>query len=1008
MAASFTEYVRLITEASQTLTEIGRVNNAIMKLREQASKPITVKMNFENEKIIQGEKKVRAEKQKTADVEHKNIQQRLADWKAIKAMNAEQGGLPFNVRYGSQQSLEQGRRFNEQLEESTKRINKLGDAHKHVAQVAKAASVDVSPRLAETLSNQIVNRADKAEANTIKAAARAEQELNKAKQDGIALSIKIKENNAAIEAAAGARAQIELEKAHQAGIALSIKLKENNAAIEAAAGAKAQIQIEKENAAQIKAVEKQLENDIKAQVQAEQALNRAKTAGIALSIRMKEANNTIEASAGAKAQLQMEKEIEAVERQRIRLVRERQAQEEEGARRVIAMEREKNRIASSNEGGIRGIGGELIRDTRRNLMYGGIARVEQMGASAFEATRERSQEIEKLYQAGRSAAETDEIVKNAKTMSQQFPMVTQTEGIAVQRHAIGEVADVKQGEELAKLAVPFVALRTSAVGMEAALSENQKIMKGFNELNWTKHPEKMQAAYEQLAKMSQAEDKNFDVGSWLTIIRMAKSAKFAMSDDAIMKLAPLISIGEGAGRSGNEFAMLFKTLAFEGKALDNSVGKTNHLNYIEGTGLANDKGGFNPELARDLAKGTPEGIRAFNKLLNDAAKQKGVNPENSLDFKQWLTHVIANTSAQELAMWLHEKPEFIDKQYGLYAQARGNAAATDIDKRDINVALEAASAKFNDASAAFLDPFKKYIIGGLNKLTSAEQWAADHPNRAAIGIAATAAGAIGTYVISNPGQAANTAALGANTFALNKNTGSRGIGESGGKSSSLMSGWRLAALIPAVGTAIDDIITHWNDTQEQKKENEDAFVKALNDRRAYDNDPKNIFDPVQFFKSLWYGDTPFPQSGRRKGIDDGYSMPNQGRRQGIDIDPTKNQGRREGIDLYDGFYHGPMGAYGRGLPTPGNGLIIGNTGQPQAIENRIQSSSLDIDKFINSLQEGATSASESIKNTGSEISGAGSSIVEALHQIAGEIGAVHIPSPGQTVPNVGQMVPGRR
>lgn len=863
----------------------NRLNEAIAKLRHEASAPITIKMNEEKEKLIDGEKKLRDQKLQTQSVEEKAMQRRKDEYAAIKAMNKEIGNPSYEIRYGSPRSIEQGQKFNEQLEESTKRINRLADAHKHIRDVSKAADVKVSPSLAEKLATQTVNKTEKGEIEDTRLT-RVEEEN---RMRGIAYSMKLKENNAAIEARAGAEAQIKIEKEETAAlvakiklkkdeeelnmrqIAYSMKLKENNAAIEASAGGKAQVEIEREQAVALAA-------KIKLKKE-EEELN---TRQIAYSMKLKENNAAIEAAAGGKAQvdiereamrsqLEAEKEIIAAEKERIRLVRERNAQEEEGAKRVAAMDREaerqeqavlrkqkeeareleraqnkarrerENELASSRTTGLRGVAGELVRDTRRNMTYGAISRGEELVHSGFDAGIDRSKEIEAQYQSGRTPQERREIEKRAEGYSDKYAMISKTEGMTLQRHAIGEVGNVKEGMGLADLASPFVALRTAAVGAEAALTENQKIMKGFNELGWVKSPDKMKVAYENIAKMSQVEGQNFDVGSWLTIIRMAKSAKFAMSDEAMMRLAPLISIGEAAGRTGNEFNMLFKTLAMEGKALDNSVGKSNRLKYIEGTDLSNGKGGFNPELAKDVASGTSEGIRKFNNILDKAAASKGVDTKDPLAFSQWLTHVFANQSSKELAMWFHEKADFVDKQLGMYDQARGTAANVGIEKRDIGTAIEGSKAKFSDAASAMMEPFKSAILGAINTTTALLKYAAKNPGTATGAVATVGAGigALAMKAAENPSETALTIALAANTGATITNTGALaasdikgllgGIGGSIGLLSKLGIGAGVVAGIYDVKLAFDDLDQYMKNRKLKEAAKTPEGIKKYND-----------------------------------------------------------------------------------------------------------------------------------------------------------------------------------
>jgi hypothetical protein len=612
--ASFTEYVKLIAEGNEAIALVNKINEAIAKLRREASQPIKVKTEVDG--AAANERKLRGERATSNSAEIAALRKQKEEIAAIKAMNKEQGNPSYAMRYGSQASIAQGQRFNEQLGETTQRLQRIADAQKHIRDVAKAADVEVSKSLSEKLAGQTVNRTEKDEANAIKEAERAAMQAAREREQQMTL---------------GLRRDAEIKK--QA------------------------MQEEERMEKQMLAANRQRFNE---EMQAERII------------------------------LQMKREEDKLAEKAVRETKQAQQAQERAEQR--ARRQRETALASARETGVRGVAGEAVRDVRRNMMYGGIGIGEEMIGSGFESGVNRSKEIEQQYQTGRTPEERGSIEKLAQTFSDHYAMMSKTEGMILQRHAMGEVADFKGGQELAGLAAPFVALRTAAIGAEQSLSENQKIMKGFNELGWVKKPELMKSAYESLAKMSQIEGANFDPESWLQIIRMAKSAKFAMTPEAMMNLAPLISIGEGAGRTGNEFAMLFKTLAFSGKALDNSIGKTNHLQYVDGTELSDNKGGFNPQLARDVASGTPEGIKDFNKLLDNAAKSKGVNPENALDFKQWLTHVFANQSAQELAMWFHEKEDFVEKQMSMYGKAKGTAASEGIEQRDIGSALAGAKA----------------------------------------------------------------------------------------------------------------------------------------------------------------------------------------------------------------------------------------------------------------------------------------------------------------------------
>lgn len=731
---SFTEYVRLIADGNEAIAVINRINEAIAKLRREASQPINVKIRPEEE-AINGERRLRGEKRQTQDAELVALQKKKAEIAAIKAMNKEQGNPSHNIRFGNQESLAQGQRFNEQLSETTRRINRMADAHKHISNVAKDADVEVSRSLAERMAAQVANRSEKADVEAIREAVRAEQ---------------------ARKAAVMERQRQEMDGAKRIYAMEQDKLK-----LEQAQAREAKQKVAEQ----------------------ERAINRAR--------------------------------------------RERETQ-----------------LAATRESGIRGVAGEAVRDIRRNMMYGGIGIGEHMVSSGFESSLDRSKEIEQQYQTGRTPEERRSIQERAERYSNQYAMMSKTEGMTLQRHAMGEVGDFAGGQKLSDLAAPFVALRTSAIGAEQALTENQKIMKGFNELGWVKNPQTMKSAYESLAKMSQVEGANFEPDSWLQIIRMAKSAKFAMTPEAMMNLAPLISIGEGAGRTGNEFAMLFKTLAFSGKALDNSIGKTNHLQYVNGTDLSDNKGGFNPELAKDVASGTPEGIKKFNALLDSAAKTKGVDPSNALDFKQWLTHVFANQSAQELAMWFHEKEDFVEKQMGMYGKARGTEANQGIENRDMNSAIAGAKAKFSDATAAMTEPLKGGILTIINAARNVEQFAAAHPAGslgATAGLVVAGGAAIAQSAYENPGQAAQIGLL--TTIAANTGVTAANTGIAATSSIGLLSKLGVAAGVAAgaydIYKAGADIKQWWENYKLKNAAQSPEGIAAYN-KNTIDDDQKAV------------------------------------------------------------------------------------------------------------------------------------------------------------------------
>jgi len=1049
--ASFTEYVKLILEDGETIAAINRVNAAINKLREQAEKPINIKVNTEIGKI-EGEKKLRAEKEKTNTTEHKNIQQRLADYKALKAMNAEQGNPSHTLKFGSPRSLEQGQRFNEQLSETTKRINDVADAHKHVALAAKMAGVEVSRTTASTLANQTVNRADKYIQDEIK----EQEKLNNLKVKAMALTDKIRQNSNALDASAGGKAQVEIDNEIKRVAAVSGKSQvdiANEMKKVAADSAKAQESYYRQ-------IQQQAAESAAAQIGYEKEIAAvAKESGKAQIAGIRERETQEEE--GAKRLIAINKEVERAAQQaetkRISMIRQRESEEEEGAKRQIAYHNENKRLASegaraqiqiekevakqnelpsANKTGWRGAAGEWVRDLRRSAAYGTINQGEKIADAAVSAVVSRSRANEILYETGRTPEEMTDVKTRGRAISDKYNVMSQTAGMTLEGHAIGEVGTIKGGEELADIAAPFVSLMTAKYGAEAALSMNQKIMKGLNEAGYVGDKSKETMAYNQLTKMSQVEQENFDPGKWVTLIRNMKGAKFAGSDEMILKMAPLISIGESEGRTGNEYAMLFKTLAFSGKALDNSVGKTNHQDYINSTVLTDHKSGFNPELGRDLAAGTIEGVRAFNALLNKAAIQKGVDVNNALDFKQFLTHVFANQSAQELAMYFHEKPDFIEKQLGQYQRAPGLAAAQGIESRDISTAWVALNEKANDLAANAFEPLTKTIAGIINAGTTFEKWADKNPITAGVGIGVGAAAGIGGYVMANPGQAANTAALGVNTLALYANTGVRGAetlagaaGTAGalapiataiettlGKTGGAITAWGAAlGLITYAGVKVNDYLV------------KDTALRVLQDRLR----KQQAADLASIDKSEEH------EHEAKRGV---VSMADTGP---FKFSPDGTKGYAKSNNMIPNYYDKPIGPNLPIYDYSPKAKILGmnpiDPNDPKTLPQRASRQSvygdawsgnlrpvppfpspgthedkqLDIkgpsfSTFIKTLEDAGSSAGATIKTAGSELEGAGSSIVHALQGIAAEISGVKMPTQaGSAIPNVGKNMPGR-
>lgn len=920
--ATFQEHVKLITEANQTLAAIAKVNAAIMKLREQASKPINVKINYEQQKIIQGEQKIRAERQKTADAESNNLKKRLADYKVIKRMNEEQGGPAHNIRFGSAKSLEQGYQFNNQLSETTKRINQLADAHKHINAVAKAAGVTVTPGLAQTLANQTVNKIDKAETAAIKEQIRLQKELNENRMKSIALSMKLKEANARIESSAGAKAQIELQKEIERV---------------ARASGKSQVQVEKE----------------------------IRAAGL----------ETVRVLVAA------QKEKIAVEREARKVARE-------SGRAQVQIEREANRIASANERGARGLGGEFLRDTRRYAVYGSINQIERGISAGYESGVDRSTVQENLRQAGRTPAEIEEISKKAVDLTSTFKNLTVTELMTMQQHNRGATGNKENAEALNTITASYISLRKDKVGETAALAENLANLKIGEETGHINDTKWMRRLYDTQARVAQTEGAQYDPRSFLQTVRMEKTAKFNLSDEAQFNIMPFLNISEGAGRAGNEVAMLFKSLTYAGQSISKQNAK-----QIAGTIFSDGKGGYDPELSQRLAAGD---ITGMLDIVDKFLKQKGLDPtdkstKNKTNEMNALAKSIGNTSAREALITLVENIDQYHKQQRAVLLAGGIDSAYGLSGRTLKSAQDAMTAAFKNMTASAMGgKITDFIINRMNNIADAENWAARNPGYAGLGLLAGGAAAVGTYVISNPGQAANTGALGANTLALYRNTESRAIGGVGGK------GGKGAGLIGTgikLGLGIGGIVLAGQAAEAYLGEDANSWTGIANRLKkdirvwaGWDKDP-NAMTPKEVLgiqsypnKSTWgiYGpQKPLPEP---------------------EFVPSRPVGIREVNDIPQ---QSPFGTIG--TPLFGNVNLRNGLGSIGAEVQRVTSEKMTndiIDARLERRRQTLETALKSIGDSvvdgaskvGDTISSGGGSIVSALEGIAERIRNVPMPT----------------
>jgi hypothetical protein len=496
-----------------------------------------------------------------------------------------------------------------------------------------------------------------------------------------------------------------------------------------------------------------------------------------LTQKLKENNNNIEASAGAKAQIAMEQEALRIEKERIAAVRERNAQEEEGARIVIGMKREQDRIdrqqirdqqqaareqerialkAKRERAG--GFINEAIRDSRRNIMYGAIGRIEEAGSVGFKADIERSDTQEFLRQAGRSKSEIEQMTLKAQQLSHIFPTLTVSELMQLQQHNIGAVGSFEEGEKSTNLSAAYIAQRKQKVGEEQALNENQALQKVGEEKGKINDPKFMHDLYDQAIRISQVEGNQFEPEKFLTMTRMLKSSKFGLDDKQFLHIMPYLGIAEGMGRAGNEVAMFMKSSTYTGPSLSKQT-----RSAISGTEMSDGKGGYNPKMAEYMASGNLTGLIG---MVNKFLTQKGLDTDDRSTANinkeiQALAPMIANSSAREAMITMVENRGQFEKQDRQAAGAQGLDASINIPLRTITGALDAVVSQWKDFSASALAPFNDTIIRTLNGVAVAERWGAEHPGGAGAVIGLTAAG-IGTAFAAayrNPQAAANTASM---------------------------------------------------------------------------------------------------------------------------------------------------------------------------------------------------------------------------------------------------------
>lgn len=742
--AGFTEYVRLIAEGGEAEAMINKINAAIAKLRREASQPIKLNLKQEITDAAEAEKKLRGEKVKTTNQEKEAFERRKAEAKAIKAMNAEVGNDANNVRYGSPASIQQARRFNEQLEETTKRINRLADAHKHVKQTAKDAGVAVSGSLSEKLAQQTVGRTEKSDAQAIRDAATAEKE----------------------RVAAIIQRQNQEETAEQRALAMR----------------REQERVVKERQGQ------ELEGDQRL-IKMDQER-----------VRMTRERQDQELE-GEKRVIQIEqikaREIEKAAREQARAVREAEREEQRAQR-----QRETS-LAASREGGVRGIIGEGARDLRRNMIYGGIGLAEQGIHAAYDANKERDTAVENVRQAGRTAEQIAIMQANAQKLSMANPTLTATEILSMQQHNIGAFGSFDEGMANNAQSARYIALRKNKVGEEEALKENMSILKVGEESGRIRNPGFLAKLYNAQLQAAQAEGSQYDPKNLITTMRMLKSSKFGLSDDAMMTLLPFMGMSEGAARTGNQIAMFSKSMTMAGKQI-----KASGVDYgtaIAGTSFSDGKGGYNPEMQKKFMEGDLAGVGS---IVDQYLRQKGFNPDDKSTTNvnaevQKIAKAIGNTSAREALLNIWENREQFEKQKRMAAGAQGENVGP-MSTRTLQGAQDALGAQANNAATAVMTPLNPVMIRMMNGLTVIEEMIAKNPGTASatIGAGALAGGAAAYQMVKEEPQLVPLGVIATNTGIIAKNTGitagEKALEGKGGVLSTVAKGVAAAVVVGAV------------------------------------------------------------------------------------------------------------------------------------------------------------------------------------------------------------------
>lgn len=954
--AGFTEYVRLIAEGGEAVAMIEKINAAIAKMRREAAQPIKFNLKQEINEATEAEKKLQGEKRKTANIDKENFERRKAEAKAIKLMNAEVGNSPNEVRFGSPKSIEQARRFNEQLDETTRRLNRIADAHKHIKQTAKAANADVSASLAERLATQTVGRTEKADAQAIKDAAIAERER---------------------VAAINQRLQQE------------------------ESGAQRLIQMERERARLVQERQAQeLEGD-KRVIQMEQIKAR---------------------------------EAEKAAREQARIVREAEREQQRAARS------RETALAASRETGVRGIIGEGARDLRRNMIYGGIGFGEQAIHAAYDANKERDTAVENVRQAGRTAEQIAIMQSNAQKLSMANPGITATEMLSMQQHNIGAFGNFDEAMANNQVAAKYLSVRKGKVGEDEALKENLSILKVGEETGRIRDSGFMKKLYDQQLKIAQAEGAQYNPESLITSVRMLKSSKFGLSDDAMLNLMPFMGMSEGAARIGNQIAMLSKSMTYAGK----SISKQNHAE-IEGTIFSDGKDGYNKDIQKKFAAGDMAGVGA---IVDTYLKQKGFDPTNKSvaninDEMQQVAKAIGNTSAREALLALWANRDQFEKQQRNAALAQG-LYTPPTSTRTVQGAQDAMEAQAKNAATSVMTPFNPMMIRMMNGLTVVEQWIAKNPGTAGATLGALGVGgAAAAYnaIKENPGLAANTAATIANTGATMTNTAAQGGGLLKGAGGVLGTVGKGLAAAGAAATVAYAGVTAWDTLKEWMKvrniinaaKSPEGIAKYNKDTISDDQEQVRLWKAQQDAHNKQMIGQPHPKGAIdyeadriAKALEAAIARLQTDQKNPLKYKPLAQDdvGRVHVMDD-----NGRGGNVARGTPSFPNSyhdnsasaFARGPSSSPQGLDNSFSQKMAELDvssakAAVSKISESASEAAQTIGSSGgiitqgmgavaSTIAGSGGVVVSALQAIAAQIASVKIQAPAQAGP-LGKSDPG--